>query len=543
MVSRKIRRALAGIAAATLAGSLTLANPAQADPNNNSVKKLTKAVTLDGVLRHLDEFQAIADANGGNRGSGLPGHDASAAYVAGLLEDAGYAVTRQTFDFNFFEEFGSSFTRLAPPPVTNYVAGTDYDLMDYSGPGDVTGLVVPVDINLTPPRTSSSGCEASDFAGLDLTGKIALLQRGTAPGAPTCSFGAKVANAEAAGAIGAIVMNQGNGDPVVNADRYNLLLGTLGAPVGIPAVGVSYYMGEQFATTPGLTVRITADTTSETRSTENVIAENTTGRTDNVVMAGSHLDSEPDTPGINDNGTGSAALLEIALQMAKTKTNNRVRFAWWGAEEANLVGSTVYVNSLTEEQAADIALYLNFDMIGSPNYMFGVYDGDDSAGEGSGPGPTGSAQIEDVFEGFFASRGLPTNAADFTGRSDYGPFIAVGIPAGGLFTGAEGLKTAADVAKYGGVQGAQYDPCYHDPCDSLDPVGDGGNAALYAQLDAAYDLYGNVNTFAFDVNADAAATAIITFAYDTSAVNGEPRAPGKSHGAGHSEDAHGNALS
>ncbi|MET8312404.1 M28 family peptidase [Micromonospora sp. NPDC005173] len=535
MVSRTVRRALAATAAATLVGSLTLANPAQADPSNNSAQKLTKAVTLQGVLRHLDAFQSIADANGGNRGSGLPGYDASADYVAGLLEDAGYDVSRQPFDFSFFEEFGSTFTRTAPVPATNFVDGTDYDLMDFSGAGDVAGLVVPVDLALTPPRASTSGCEASDFPAA-VVGKIALVQRGT------CPFGQKVANAEAAGAIGAILMNQGNGDPVVNADRYTLFAGTLGAPVGIPAVSVSYFLGEQFATTPSLTVRITADTTSEVRSTENIIAESTNGRTDNVVMAGAHLDSEPDTAGINDNGSGSAALLEVALQMAKVKRNNQVRFAWWGAEESNLVGSTFYVNSLSEAQIADLALYLNFDMVGSPNYVFGVYDGDDSAQSGSGPGPAGSAEVEDVFEGFFASRGLPTNAADFTGRSDYGPFIAVGIPAGGLFTGAEGLKTAEDVAKYGGVQGAQYDPCYHEPCDSLNPVGDGGNAALYAQLDAAYDLYGNVNTFAIDVNADAAATALITFAYDTAAVNGVPRSPGKSHGAGKSEDTHGNAL-
>jgi Zn-dependent M28 family amino/carboxypeptidase len=321
------------------------------------------------------------------------------------------------------------------------------------------------------------------------------------------------------------VMNQGNGDPVANADRYNLLLGTLGLPVGIPAVGVSYFTGEQFAGTAGLTARITAETISETRHTENVLAESRHGKADNVVMAGAHLDSEPDTTGINDNGSGSAALLEIALQMAKVKPKNKVRFAWWGAEESNLVGSTFYVANSTPEQLANIKLYLNFDMIASANYMFGVYDGDDSAAEGSGPGPAGSPEIEDVFEAFFASRGLSTNPADFSGRSDYGPFIAagVGIPAGGLFTGAEGLKTAADVAKYGGVQGAQYDPCYHDPCDSFTPVPDGGDPAIYAQLRAQYRLIGNINTFAFDVNADAVATAVITFAFDTSMI--PPRAP------------------
>ncbi|MFS8478877.1 MAG: M28 family peptidase [Micromonosporaceae bacterium] len=533
MVSRTVRRALAGTAAVALAGGLTLGNPAQAAPNNNSAKKLTKAVTLQGVLRHLDAFQAIADANGGNRGSGLPGYDATVDYVAGLLEDAGYQVTRQRFDFNFFQEFGSSFAQTAPTPTT-YVDGTDYDLMEFSGSGDVTGPVVPIDLSLGAPTQSTSGCEAADFPA-DMTGKIALMQRGG------CPFGQKVANAEAAGAAGAIVMNQGDGDPVANPDRFELFLGTLGEPAGIPAVSVSYHLGEQIANTPGVEVRLAAETTSDVRSAENVIAQTRHGRTDNVVMAGAHLDAEPDTAGINDNGSGSAALLEVALQMAKVKPNNQVRFAWWGAEEAGLVGSTFYVNSLTEDQLDDIALYLNFDMIGSPNYMFGIYDGDDSAQEGSGPGPAGSAEIEDVFEAFFAARGLPTSPADFSGRSDYGPFIAVGIPAGGLFTGAEGLKTAEDVAKYGGVAGAQYDPCYHEPCDSTDPLADGADAALYAQLEAVYDLYGNVNTFALDVNADAMATAVITFAFDTSSVNGV-RSPGKSHGAGASKDAHGNAL-
>ena len=155
----------------------------------------------------------------------------------------------------------------------------------------------------------------------------------------------------------------------------------------------------------------------------------------------------------------------------------------------------VHVRPVPER--ADIALYLNFDMIASPNYSFGVYDGDDSAQEGSGPGPAGSAAIEDVFEEFFAARGEATKASDFTGRSDYGPFIAVGIPAGGLFTGAETIKTAADVALWGGLAGQQMDVCYHDPCDSLTPEQDNAPAGVHDALAATgYSLYGNLNTSA-----------------------------------------------
>jgi hypothetical protein len=251
-------------AASSLAVSVAVATPAAAAPVDDAIRDVTKTVTLKGLLKHSDRFQAIADANGDNRGSGLPGYDASATYVANKLRGAGYDVTVQPFDFPYFEEFGSTFQQIALVPTT-YVDGEDYDLMDFSGAGDVTALVVNVDLNLTPPRASTSGCESADFLNPDGTskgtGRIALVQRGT------CPFGTKVANAEAAGAIGAVVMNQGNGDPVVNADRYVLFAGTLGGPVGIPAVSVSYFQGEEFANTAGLTLRIHADTISTIRST------------------------------------------------------------------------------------------------------------------------------------------------------------------------------------------------------------------------------------------------------------------------------------
>jgi len=197
--------------------------------------------------------------------------------------------------------------------------------------------------------------------------------------------------------------------------------------------------------------------------------------------------------------SGSAAILETALQMAKVKPRNKLRFAWWGAEEAGLVGSTAYVAGLSDEAKAKIALYLNFDMVGSPNHVFFVYDGDDSDAIGAGPGPEGSAQIEQVFERFYTQRGLPFKGTDFSGRSDYGPFIANGIPAGGLFTGAEGIKTADEAALWGGTAGQQYDPCYHLACDA----------------------YANVNLTALDVNADAVAYATLQFAMNTVAVNGK----------------------
>lgn len=514
------RGALAIVVAGVVAASVVLtAGPVSAGGSgrhpSSTVEKLTKAVTLQGTLRHVDALQRIADRNDGTRASGSPGYTASADYVERTLKRAGYQVTRQPFEFPFFEELSSSFAQVSPQPTT-YENGTDYDLMELSGPGvGVTGEVVPVDINLTPPRASTSGCDAADFTPGLVSGKVALLQRGT------CGFGVKVANAEAAGAVGAIVFNQGNGTPEANPDRYDLFAGTLGAPAGIPAVSVSFATGEAFAGTSGLVVEISADVVSEIRATENVIAQSRWGATDNVVMAGGHLDSVPEGPGINDNGSGSAALLEVAVQMAKFRTPNAVRFAWWGAEEAGLQGSNYYVANLSDEEFESIALYLNFDMIGSPNYILGVYDGDDSSGTAPVVIPPGSAAIEDVFEAFYTQRGKPFEDSEFNARSDYQAFILNGIPAGGLFTGAEETKTVEQQRKFGGVAGVALDPCYHQACDSLNPVRDGADKDIYRQLSKRCSLYGNINRTAMDINSDAVAAAVMTFALDTSAVEAE----------------------
>lgn len=524
------RRALAAIAAGALATTFAFVTPAYAAPPpsaNNNPAKLTNAVTLDGVMNHIEALQEIADENGGNRAAGLPGYEASVDYVMAQLQAAGYQPEKQAFQFDYFEE-NSELIRVSPLPRT-FVNGTDFlrNTFDSGTPeGTWTGAIRPIDLVINPagpPNSSSSGCEAADFAGMP-AGSVALMQRGT------CGFAVKALNAQAAGAGAVVIMNEGQ-------PGRTGLINMIGDATGltIPAVFTTFDAGVDLAATPGATVTVTVEFTADERTAWNVIAETATGNDHNVVMAGAHLDSVQDGPGINDNGSGSAALLETAIQMSKVKPNSTVRFAWWGAEESGLLGSEHYVGELSQGEIDDIALYLNFDMIASPNYMFGIYDGDDS-GDTAPPGfiPEGSAQIEDVFEAFYDSRNLPHQDSEFSGRSDYGPFIAVGIPAGGLFTGAEVHKSVAEAALYGGVAGAAYDPCYHSFCDNL--TGAGQPVALYDELREDYNLVGNINTYALDVNADAVATAIITFAYDTKAVNAVS-APGKSHGAGKSMDA------
>jgi Zn-dependent M28 family amino/carboxypeptidase len=153
----------------------------------------------------------------------------------------------------------------------------------------------------------------------------------------------------------------------------------------------------------------------------------------------------------------------------------------------------VYVNDLVTnapDELEAIAVYLNFDMVASPNYGLFVYDGDGSAFGISGP--PGSAEVEALFEDFFADSGVPSEPTAFSGRSDYQAFINNGVAAGGLFTGAEVPKTAEQVAKWGGSEIA-FDPCYHSVCDTID----------------------NVSIEALDINSDAIAAVVYTLAQST----------------------------
>ncbi len=229
--------------------------------------------------------------------------------------------------------------------------------------------------------------------------------------------------------------------------------------------------------------------------TYNLTADTPGGDPNNVVMLGAHLDSVSDGAGINDNGTGSAAILDAALGYANggAQPKNKLRFAFWGAEEEGLVGSKHYVRTLSEADRQKIGMYLNFDMVGSPNAGYFTYDGDDSDGVGAGPGPVGSAQIEQQLNDSFGAAGVRTEGTDFDGRSDYGPFIDAGIPAGGSFSGAEEIKTPEQAQKWGGAAGQPFDGCYHSSCDTLE----------------------NVNQEALDRNAGVISQAVRTFAEQT----------------------------
>lgn len=442
--------------------------------NNNDFDKLLECVDVDDAWVHLDALQAIADAEGGNRAVTLPGFDASVEYVAGVLEDAGYVVTEDPFEFLWDGPLADPWMEMLAPAPRTYDHGVDFLVAKYSGSGTVTANVSPVDLNLG--GTSTSGCEPEDFADF-VPGDIALIRRGT------CIFQTKVENAEAAGASAVVILNQGN-----TASRMGLLKAILDDQASIPVVFVGYEDGVELAAGAELALSVSWET--EVRESVNLFAQTQYGDASKVVMVGAHLDSVAGGPGINDNGTGVATLLELAENVAGLKPDNAIRFAFWAAEEQQVAGSIDWVLSAFDSGEIDqIGLYLNMDMIGSPNGVRFVYVDD---------GVPGTSAINELFHRWFEAEGLAVEEADPFGRTDTYYFQLAGVPTGGLYTGAEDIKTEEQAAIFGGTAGLALDPCYHQACDGVDNV----NAKLWAEM------------------MDAAAVAMLQWAMNSEAVNG-----------------------
>jgi Zn-dependent M28 family amino/carboxypeptidase len=331
------------------------------------------------------------------------------------------------------------------------------------------------------PSGDGPGCQASDFGGLPVQGAVVLVDRGT------CPFAQKEDGAARRGAVAMIVAD--------NVDEQQMG-GTLGAntDVKIPVVSVTKSAGVQLRARPGPTT-IKLNASVQSFKARNVIAQTKTGSPTDVVMAGAHLDSVPEGPGINDNGSGVAAVLETAVQLGNSPAvHNAVRFGFWGAEELGLIGSRNYVESLDLDGLKDIALYLNFDMLASPNPGYFTYDGDQSLpaeARGQPVVPEGSAGLERTLAAYLKSAGKAAQDTSFDGRSDYDGFTLAGIPAGGLFSGAEAKKSAEQARLWGGTADEPFDPNYHQKTDTLDHIdrtslgiSGGGVAytvALYAQ--------------------------------------------------------------
>jgi Peptidase family M28/PA domain len=352
-----------------------------------------------GLREHLRALQEIADAAGGNRAAGTPGGDASAKYVADRLREAGWRVRTDPVPFPYFDERSA-------PRLGNLRVGADFRTLSYSGSGRVEA----------PVRLLGLGCRRGEFRSLE-EGEIAVVARGD------CFFRVKARNAELAGAAALLIVDRESDEPPS---------ATLGAPgIEIPVLAVGAAAGRGL----GARVELEVDAVSERRRTVNVIAETASGRGTLVIMAGGHLDSVPAGPGINDNGSGTAALLELADALGGRAPGARVRLAFWGAEELGLIGSRRYVRGLSPSERERVGAYLNLDMVGSPRPARGVYSDADP-------------DIERMLRRLVGPGAEEENAG---GASDHAPFQRVGIPVGGLFTG----------------NGRPHDPCYHRACDDI----------------------------------------------------------------------------
>lgn len=406
-------------------------------------------VDANEIGRHLDALMQIATENNGIRAAGTTGYAASRDYVAQQLTDLGFTVTRSPFTFTFFDE---------AEPVSLIVGDHQWTgaewlhAMLYSAGGNVAGVLQTVDLSPDGFVTGTGGCEATDWAGF-VAGHIALV--GSAP----CFRRDQILLAQDAGALGVIALY-----PHWEANMTRRP--TLFAPDGItiPAVvaGSEPSTALLAAAAAGRSAQLTSTVTMSQQTNDNVIAERA-GSTDDVVILGAHLDSVLDGPGINDNGSGVATLLSLAQPVSAfpLPLDKTVRFAFWGAEEYGELGSTAYVDSLSDAERARVTAYLNVDMDASPNAARFVYNDADAPA-------TSDPLVQQLLDALAADR-TPAEVTDVGGASDHHPFALAGIPVAGVFSGLAPLSPD-QAAQFGGQAGVPADACYHLACDTRDNI-------------------------------------------------------------------------
>jgi len=477
-----MRGRTAAIALAVIVGTLTsCSSPDPARPD--LAAELATKVTVDGVYRHLVELQKIADEHDGNRADGSPGYQASVDYVAKVLRDKGFEV--QTPEFQRL-----SGSRGGTPALT--VAGRTYradqaSLLLPTRPGGVRAL------SLRPRKPA--GCTAADYGNVSVKGAIAVVDDSG------CSIVAKHDVAVGRGAVGLLVVSQASPQRPVGAAPGLFTPGyyqNMTIPVGVIDPSADAALRRTDAA-----VTLVLDNKPVMTTSRNVIAQTTSGDAHDVVVVGAHLDSAGSGPGINDNGSGVATVLETALQLGPQHTGaNAVRFALWGAGEISADGAADYVRSLDQGQLDDVALYLDFDVLASTNAGYFTDDGDQSSQPGAtvAPLPAGSAGIERMLASRLNVEGVRPADIPLTRGTDYARFLAAGVPVGGLTTGTSQRKTEVQARIWGGRAGVAFDPDYHTARDTID----------------------NVDRDALGVMAPAAAFAVGAYAQTIEGVNGVP---------------------
>ncbi|KAG0132212.1 hypothetical protein HOY82DRAFT_591167 [Tuber indicum] len=411
------------------------------------------------LMRNLKQLDQIARDNGGNRAFGFPGFEASVKYISERTNRFS-----RTFD-TWIQDFPANFSRVES--ISFKVGETDYYVwgLTYSPSTPPEGVNLPLVLG----PEGAAACSVDGYAGLDVKGKIVLVERGTCPTGGTLA--GRVRPAKLAGASNVIIYN--NSPTKVTG-------GTLSAPdpEGFVSSGfINQVDGEalkkRLLAGENIIAYFQQTQLIEIRVTQNVFAETKGGDPNNVIILGAHLDSVQAGPGINDDGSGTSLILELLTALKKYEVKNKIRFAWWGAEESGLLGSRYYTSHLSKTEVDKILLYLNFDMV-SKGY-FGVFDGDGST-HGL-VGPPGSDVIEKLFVEDLTRKGITVTPVPFTGSSDYASFMdTLKKPIGGLHTGT----------------GVEQDPCYHQACDD----------------------YANPNSTVLTINAKTAAHVLAVLAHE-----------------------------
>lgn len=420
--------------------------------SQNLPTELAGKVTTDGLFTHLRKMADIAAANNNSRANGTPGYEASVDYVVQFLQGKGFEVETPEVEVLDRNEGGN-------PGLT--IAGKTY-------PVDQASLLLttaPGGLNAATLRPQKrAGCSASDYGTVSVKGAIAVVDD------TGCSVVDKQNTAAAKGAVGLLVVStpstSGSPPGLFTPGYYEKMT----IPVGIIDAGADAALRRTNAP-----VQLVLDSRPVMKKVRNVLAQTKSGSSENVVVVGAHLDSAPKSPGINDDASGVAAVLEAAAALGpQPKIANAVRFALWGSEEYGLQGAAKYVRGLPPDQLGDIAMYLDVEMVGSPNAGYFTYDGDQSAQPNPDiplqAVPEGSAGIERMLAGYLNSAGVRPADMPLTKNSDYYAFLAAGIPIGGLTTGASQRKTDVQARLWGGRAGTAFDPYWHTPRDSLDTI-------------------------------------------------------------------------
>lgn len=460
-----MRQALVMAVAALVVASCSAApQPAPSDP----ARDLADKVNAGAIFAHLEALDAIATDHQGNRAVGTPGYEATVDYVAGVLRDGGFAVTTPEFEWLKMGDPGRPTLGIAgrsyPVTQASPLAGTPR--------GGVSGL------SLRPRKPA--GCAAADYG--EVRGALAIVDD------TGCSVVAKQDAAVAKGAVGLLVVSAGGTEGLFEPGYYQKL--TL--PVAVIDRATDAALRRTSAP-----VRLTLDAQASVAKSRNVIAQTTTGDTTDVVLAGANLDSAPRSPGINDNGTGVAALLSIAAALGSAPAGgNAVRFAFWGSE--SLGAASKYIAGLDDDQLDDIAAYLDADMLGSPNAGYFTLDGDQSAAPSEAP--EGSAGIERTLAGYLNLAGVRPADMPLEGSGDYRPFLTAGVPVGGITTGSTQQKSAVQARLWGGRAAMAFDSNHGTARDGIE----------------------NVDHRALSITGPALAFAIGTYAESIEGVNGVP---------------------